>query len=135
MRTWIAYSSSESGTPLVYVRPYPPNARGGKSQVSLAAATYPIWSRTSKELFYESFDGHIFVADYTVAGETFRPGKPRPWSDKPVIFMGGFPNYDLAPDGKRLVAFPPQDDGRENKSNLHVTFLFNFFDELKRTVK
>ena len=34
-------------------------------------------------------------------------------------------NFDLAPDGKRIVAF-------ETMTNLHVKLLVNFFDELRR---
>ena len=40
---------------------------------------------------------------------------------------------DLAPDGKRFVVFlAPESPG--GRSNLHVTFLLNFFDELKRRI-
>jgi hypothetical protein len=41
--------------------------------------------------------------------------------------------FDLAPDGRRLVlpsALSPEDA----KGSLHVTFLFNYFDELRRRV-
>jgi hypothetical protein len=37
----------------------------------------------------------------------------------------------VAPDGKRFVVSPVPDVG-EQKGTLHVTFLINFFDELKR---
>jgi serine/threonine-protein kinase len=132
---WIAYMSSESGVGQIYVRPFPPKASGGKWQVSTAPGTFPMWSRTSKELFYETFDSRIWVADYTAAGETFSPGKPRLWCDTPIIFTGTFPNLDLAPDGQRFVVFPASDEAGEGKANVHVMFLFHFFDELKRTVK
>jgi len=41
-------------------------------------------------------------------------------------------NYDLAPDGKRFAIFPELKPPTEDKGNVHVTFLLNFFDELRR---
>src|SRR6516164_2636517 len=70
--------------------------------------------------------------DYTASGDTFSPGKPRPWSDRPIVTTGAYPNLDLAPDGKRFVVFPTSDAAAGGTANVHVTFLFNFFDELRR---
>jgi hypothetical protein len=72
------------------------------------------------------------VVDYTVDGASFVPGKPRLWSDK-QLFFPGVPNLDLAPDGKRfaVLALP---DAEQAKGSVHVTMLFNFFDELKRRI-
>jgi len=38
--------------------------------------------------------------------------------------------FDLAPDGKRFVVL--QREEPEQKGPQHVTFLLNFFDELRR---
>jgi serine/threonine-protein kinase len=38
----------------------------------------------------------------------------------------------LAPDGKRFVIFPRPEAATQAKGNLHVTFLLNYFDELRR---
>jgi len=54
-------------------------------------------------------------------------------SDKP-IFNPGRCKLDLHPDGKRFAVFPRNDIEGENKGSLHVTFLLNFFDELRRRV-
>jgi len=77
------------------------------------------------------------VADYTVEGNSFRPGKPRSWTDKPIVnlifvskSLGG--GYDIAPDGKRLVVLPNSVSTGEPKGNLHVMMLVNWFDELRR---
>jgi serine/threonine-protein kinase len=128
---WLAYYSSESGSLQVYVRPYPTVAAGGKWQVSIAGGRFPIWSRTGRELFFEN-DGHIMVADYAAKGETFFPGKPRQWSDTAIFVMPGFPTFDLAPDGKRVVVFPAAQAGSDAKTSVHATFLVNFFDEMRR---
>lgn len=39
--------------------------------------------------------------------------------------------YDLAPEGKRLAACVAG-DANEEKPPTHLTFLLNFFDELRR---
>ncbi len=60
------------------------------------------------------------------------PGKPRLWSDQQLQNIGGILNYDLAPDGKRFAIFPELKAPAEEKGDVHMTFLLNFFDELRR---
>ena len=71
------------------------------------------------------------VVDYDVKNDSFSSGKPRLWSDQQIHDLGAL-NYDLAPDGKRFAIFPELKPATEEKGNLHVTFLLNFFDELRR---
>jgi serine/threonine-protein kinase len=128
---WIAYRSNESGTDEIYVRPF--SGRGGKWQISTGGGLYPIWSNNGRELFYETADNRIMVVDYTVSGDSFVPGKPRLWSDKQIFYPGSV-NLALAPDGKRFaVPALPEAAGPE-KGSVHVTFLLNFLDELRRRV-
>jgi hypothetical protein len=70
------------------------------------------------------------VAEYTAEGDTFHPVKPHPWSERHIPSIGGA-NFDLSPDGKRL-AVPLPDEGEPGKGSLHVNFLLNYFDELRR---
>jgi hypothetical protein len=79
------------------------------------------------------------VVDYSVEGNAFRSSKPRPWTDKligatagNVPFSQGSPVFDLTPDGKRIIAWEPQEQPKEPKANLHVTIVQNWFDELRR---
>jgi serine/threonine protein kinase len=133
---WLAYSSDESGRYQVFVRPFPEGAKGGgQAQVSTTSGTFPVWSRTAKAIFYVANDGHIMVVPYTINGRNFEPGKPRQWTGSPIRMTGNVPPYDLGPDGRRLVGFPaPEVSAGGEKVNLHMTFLPNFFDELKRRV-
>jgi serine/threonine-protein kinase len=125
---WMAYQSGESGADEIYVRPFP--GPGGRWQISTGGGQFPIWSRNGREIFFESLDNRIMVADYSARGESFEAGKPRIWSNQNLLNTGIFPNLDLAPDGKRFVVLPG--DTGETKSSVHVTFLLNFFDELRR---
>ena len=129
---WLAYSSGEAGMYEIYVRPFPPTT-GGKWQVSSGGGRFPIWSRASKELFYLDSGGHIMVVPYA-AGGTFSAGAPRQWSATPARLTDNLPPLDLAPNGKRFVMFLAPQSPRSS-SNLHVTFLLNFFDELERRVR
>jgi Tol biopolymer transport system component/predicted Ser/Thr protein kinase len=125
---WLAYMSAESGTPEVYVRPFP--GPGGRWQVSSAGGSYPIWGRNGRELLYRAADERINAVDYTVRGDSFNHAKPRVWTPVPVPSFGTRFAWDLAPDGKRIVAVLMESD--ERPSETRVTVLLNFTDDLQR---
>jgi Tol biopolymer transport system component len=126
---WIAYASYESGQFEIYVRSF--SAAGGRWQISSSGGAHPMWSRTSRELFYTNLDNRIMVADYAAAADSFMAGKPRLWSNTQIRDTGGPTNLDLAPDGKRFVVFPAP-EGPAQAGSVHITFLLNFFDEVRR---
>jgi serine/threonine-protein kinase len=130
---WLAYSSNESGTDQVYVRAFPDRG-GNKWQISNDGGMYPTFSRSGRELFFRNLDNQIMMAPYTVAGDSFVPEKPRRWSEKSLAATGTVGNYDLAPDGKRVVALLPVESPEARKAQNHVTFLLNFFDYLRQRV-
>jgi WD40 repeat protein len=127
---WMAYESDESGMTQLYVQPFP--GPGGKWQISNAGGRYATWSRDGEQLFFETLDGYIMVANYTVKGGSFIASKPRQWSTVQVRDVGSL-NMTLHPDGKRFVIVPvPVKAADEKGANLHATFLLNFTDELRR---
>ena len=71
------------------------------------------------------------VAPYSVRGDSFEAGQPRPWSEKVVQNANGF---DLTPDGKRAVVVTLTSGANPAERPTHVTFLLNFADELRRKV-
>jgi Tol biopolymer transport system component len=129
---WLAYASAEGGVYEVYVRAFADDGR--QWQISNAGGVLPSWSRNGHELFYRTEDQRIMVANYTVKGTSFEAEKPRAWFGKPLASVGLAANFDIAPDGKRLlVLMPPESTGqRENQS--HVMLALNFFDEVQRRV-
>jgi serine/threonine protein kinase/Tol biopolymer transport system component len=129
---WIAYMSRESGKAEIYVRAFPD--KGGRWQVSNSGGYLPIWSRNGRELFYRTEGQQIMVATYTVKGDSFAADKPRIWTEKRLADTGTSQNLDIAPDGKRFVVLMPADVPEDQKAQNHVTFLLNFFDELRRLV-
>jgi Tol biopolymer transport system component len=129
---WIAYSSSESGSPQVYVSGFPDAGRHW--QVSSNGGLSPIFARNGKNIFY--FDvpgGQIMVASYAVTGDSLVVEKPRVWSKQNVAlaFSGVVgAQYDVAPDGKRIAVSTYASSTQQGSG--HVIFLENFIDELQR---
>jgi Tol biopolymer transport system component len=129
----LAYVSNESGRFQVYVETFP--GRGGKWQISNEGGMYPMWSRSSRELFFRSMDNQLMAAAYTVKGHSFVPGKPRMWSANMLANSGSWGNYDLAADGKRVAVLMPSGGPEGQRTQNHIVVLLNFFDELRRRVR
>lgn len=128
---WLAYQSNESrGRYEVFVVPFLALG-GGKWQISTAGGQYPTWAPNSKELFYRTDDQKIMAATYAADGDSFRPDKPRPWSEGQFTDRG-FPyrNFDFYPKGQRFAVLkaPETQAARMDK----VVLILNFFDELRR---
>ena len=72
------------------------------------------------------------VVEYSVQGDSFLAGQPRTWTSKEVA--NAFSSeIDMAPDGKRFVAVISM-EAAEQRPSTHVTFLFNFYDQLRQRV-
>ena len=133
---WIAYASNESGRYEVYVRPYP--AAGGKWQVSDGGGAWPLWSGDGRRLVYRTNSG-LSEVSVEAAGDSLSIGTPMAVVDGPFrggmfgISVGGyiFGDYDVSPDGQRFVMFPEDADVAPK---THVTMVFNWFDELDKTL-
>jgi hypothetical protein len=111
--------------------PFSPQGRttGGKWQVSNAGGFAPVWSRTGRELYYQGPDARVQVAACTVKGDSFVSDKPRSWSEKRLANTGFFHGFDVAPDGKRLLALL---DAEDVKPETHLRILLNVDSELRR---
>jgi serine/threonine-protein kinase len=133
---WMTYTSNQSGTFHVFVRPFPEGAQGGgQAQISAGYGRFSKWSPTAKEIYYLDQSGHIMVVPYTINGRAFAPGKPVALNETLIGQTTLFDPYDVAPDGKHFAVFPLLESEFSSKTNLHITFLLNFFDELKRKVR
>jgi serine/threonine-protein kinase len=130
---WLAYTDAEAGSFEVYVRAFPDN--GSKVQVSTAGGLIPKWSRDGRELFYRTEDQRIMVANVSVRNGMFVPENPRLWSPTKLANIGVGANFDLAPDGKRMMALMPAGGPSPAERLSHVTLVLNFFDEVRRRVR
>jgi serine/threonine-protein kinase len=128
---WIAYSSTEAGRAETYVRPYP--GPGGRWQVSTAGGNFPRWAPSGRQIFFLGLDGKIMVSDVETKGAEFSSAKPRVWFHAQLGQAPRWTTFDVAPDGKRIIAFVPAVES-DGQSTVHATFVINFFDELRRRI-
>ena len=130
---WIAYRTNVSGRAEVYVQPFPGTPGGAGGKWLIGAGRHPVWSRNGREIFYfNPATSHIMVATYAAKGDAFSADKSRVWSDTQILEANAsLWNFDLTPDGKRVVA-SPKPEAAAQKASVHVTVLENFFDELRR---
>ncbi len=128
---WLAYASSESGRPEIFVEPFPRS--GGKWKVSTeTGGRYPVWSRPRPEILFLALNGaQLMVASYAVNGNSFRPATPRVWGVGKIARLNGQRGFDLHPDGNRVAISGVRQADAQPKQDKAV-FVFNFFDELRR---
>jgi serine/threonine-protein kinase len=125
---FITHGSNESGAWEIYVRAFPDN--GHALRVSSSGGRISTWAKGGP-LFYESTDQRLMVVPYRIESGEFVAEAPRLWSTKRLAETGVIANYDVAADGKSVVAVidvsaPPARD--------QVTVVTNFLDEIRRAV-
>jgi hypothetical protein len=69
------------------------------------------------------------VGPFSTADDGFQAEAPRIWPGGRFEQRGPWRMFDLHPDGERLGLRPRAGSAPQS----HVTFVFNFFDELRRT--
>jgi serine/threonine protein kinase/Tol biopolymer transport system component len=127
---WIAYYSEESGTGEIYVRPF--RGPGGPWLVSSGSGIAGImahWPRHGRALYYLSSDKHVMEVAYSAGTHSFASEEPRTWSEVTIPFA----SFNLSPDGGRAIIVVPVDPGTQ-RGTIHVMFLLNAFEELRRRV-
>jgi hypothetical protein len=107
---WVAYTSSESGRPQVYVRPFlasgsskAPSLGEGKWQVSKDGGTLAKWRADGKELIFRAPNGSPMAVDVAATGAAFQAGVPKQLFALPA----NVGDWDVTADGKRFLAEVP----------------------------
>jgi serine/threonine protein kinase len=135
---WLAYCSTESGKPQVYVQAVP--GPGPKTQVSNDGGTDPVWKRSGDELFYRNGDSMMAVPVSTTSG--FSAGHPQElWKGRYSHGMSsscgpsGFSssNYDVTGDGRRFLMI--KDDDQDTARSTQIVVALGWADELNRLSK
>jgi len=103
---WVVYTSDETGTKEVYVRPFPPS--DGEWSVSIAGGEQPRWRGDGKELFFESADGRLIAVPVKAnagANPSFEAGSPVALFDAHMVHNGPDTQfqYNVSADGKRFL--------------------------------
>jgi len=129
---WIAYMASSEGATSVFVQPFPPT--GAKYQAPAAGTRTPAWSADGKRLFFHSTTSNqLFVVDVRAEqGLTFSTPVAVPIEG--TIHPIQQRNYDVMPDGKRLLVVLPAADaktGATRETNAQINVVLNWFEELR----
>jgi Tol biopolymer transport system component len=126
---WVAYVSSESGHPEIYVAPF--SGAGGKWQVSQGGGSYPRWRQDSSELYFLTADRKLMAATVDGRGPAFVVGEVKTLFQtrvRDVGFAGANAiNYDVTPDGQRFLIASTEGSAVESP----ITFLVNWTAALK----
>jgi len=123
---WLVYSSDESGSDQVYVRPFP-NADAGKWQVSGDYGIDPVWAPDGKELYYRTNDAVMVVRVETEP--TFVAALPEPLFRTEARLVGVRGSFDVTPDGETFYMFSSSNSVAGDRD---VVIVENFTEELKR---
>jgi Tol biopolymer transport system component len=97
---WIAFSSTFSGMPVVYISPFPTD--GKVLRVSDASGTQARWRRDGKEIFYLDPEKNLMAVPLNEAGSDISVGNAR------LLFQTSFPYppyhaFDAGIDGERFL--------------------------------
>jgi hypothetical protein len=78
------------------------------------------------DLFFRIEDNQIMVTTYAVKGDAFAADEPRIWSQQRIAGFGlNNRNYDVARDGKHIVALVPGQAPGEQTAPNQVILLLN----------
>jgi serine/threonine protein kinase/Tol biopolymer transport system component len=116
---WVAYSSDETGSGQVHVRPFP--GPGASIRVSPDGGVNPQWSRDGRQLFYQR--GATMWAVGVEAGATFKHGAPRRLFESD---FRGRPPFLVPGSGDRFLS------ANWEQPNRRLVYIPNWVEELRR---
>jgi serine/threonine-protein kinase len=101
---WLAYSSTRSGNPDVYVRPFP-DVNGAIWRISTDGGEWPVWSPDGDRIYYLRQAGEDVLFSVDVASSpSFRPSAPRViLRQQDLTELEIVPGWGVAPGGERLL--------------------------------
>jgi dipeptidyl aminopeptidase/acylaminoacyl peptidase len=135
---WLAYMSNTTlanSNQEIFVQPFPLTA--AKYQVTSTGGRTPLWSPDGRQLyFHEPSSNRLLVVDIRTA-PSFTVGKPVQLSVQGTIHPIAQRNYDVTPDGKRLLVVLPAATGPTDaprSSSQQINVVLNWVEELKARV-
>ena len=123
---WMAYGSTESGRPEIYVRPFP-DVEKDRVQISDGGGNDARWSPDGRELFYRSYRTPTSVMVVPVTSEpAFAAGISEVLFED-IYYSGPNINWDVAPNGRFLMI---KEEASEDIRQINI--VRNWTEELKR---
>jgi serine/threonine protein kinase/Tol biopolymer transport system component len=123
---WLAYTSNESGTFEIYVRPFP-DIDGGRWQVSSGGGRFPAWARDGQELFYRN--GAALMAVTVETEPNFSSGNPMLLFEGDYFDGVGGRTYEVSIDGERFLMIK---DMINASSTAQIIIVQKWLDEVAR---
>ena len=132
---WLAYNSNETGTSLVYAKPFP-NVDDDPRRVSPDVGTDPVWSPNGRELFYPTDTDLMVVQVETEPTFSSRTPEPLFSLSRYGVGSGLGRRFDIAPDGNRFIVRTLGAAGQagDNDRFNGLIFVENWFQELTERV-
>jgi serine/threonine-protein kinase len=119
---WFAYSSHETGTWEIYVKPFP--GPGAKIKISDGGGYEPRWDPHNSNLYYRNGD-EMWMVTYE-AGEKFEPAQPKFLFGRHFFGALGGQKYSVGKDRRFLMIQEDLAPGTQ------INVVVNWFEELKR---
>jgi serine/threonine-protein kinase len=120
---WLAYGSSESGQPEIWVRPFPTGP--GKRQISTEGGSSPYWTR-SGALFY--LNGNKMMAVDLATEPTLTVSRPHVLFEREIELLLSF---NTTPAGQRFLMVRTSE---QEQAILQLKVVLNWSEELKQRV-
>jgi eukaryotic-like serine/threonine-protein kinase len=124
---WVAFVSSDSGRPEVFVQSFP-EARA-RTQISTGGGTQVRWSPDGKEIFYLAPDGKLMAAAVALGGSTPDVKLPvalfQTYLATGTNVVGNKPQYAVSRDGRFLL------NAAVESPSAPIVVAFNWMKKLK----
>ena len=126
----LAYHSAESGTPEVFVEPFPQD--GSRTRVSEEGigSGWPVWSRDSTRLSYQVAGGGFAAVDFDTSGFAIRNRRQLPFAANPNVRR-----LDSVPGGERMLVTLPENQATSDAlAGREIVIVENWLEEVKQRV-
>ena len=135
---FLAYTTTRSGQPEIYVCPYPDVESGDRLMASTGGGYSPLWSPDGRQLYYRSGNAVMAVSVITEPDLKLDPPRvlfrgdyfPQSYNFMPVVMN----SWDIDPNGNRFLMIKPgqtADGESASETPRKINVILNWFEELK----
>lgn len=128
---WMAYASNASGRDEVFVRPFP--SKSGRTPISNAGGTNPVWAHNGSELFFIDAEGWMSVARFRADDEFVVESRTRLFDASPYRqWSPDWRRFDVESTDERFLMV--RTVGGEDGLERNFVVIRNFFEEVLERV-
>jgi serine/threonine-protein kinase len=116
--SWVAFHTVEGGTTVPFIQSL--SDAGRKFAISTTGGSHPLWAPDGQRIFYVAGDSRRLMAVDVALQPTVVFGQPVVVLDAVVQPQTIGRNYDITPDGTRLLVLVPEDEGNAESPLVEV---------------